>query len=87
MKIYFVVYTVFTLIAIAKGAWWLAAVQPVMLSFGAAFAALNLDLQPIIDVDWRKWNIFKQEKDEKQVEEVEQIKEVNEVKENKEDSN
>ena len=43
-----------------KGAWWVAATQPVILSIGAAFAALNLDLEPILDT----LKIFKNEEDE-----------------------
>ena len=49
-----------------NGAWW-AAVQPVILSLGAVFAALDLDLEPMLDIkpiEWRKLLIFKNEKDE-----------------------
>ena len=33
-----------------NGAWWAAAVKPIIVSFGAAFAALNLDLEPMLDI-------------------------------------
>ena len=45
------IFTIYTLIVIVKGTWWTAAVQPIVLTFGAAFAALNLDVQPLLDVN------------------------------------
>ena len=42
MKLYSIV-VFFTLINIVKGAWWAAAVQPVILGFGAILTALNQD--------------------------------------------
>ena len=45
----------------ANGAWWAAAVQPVILSIGALFAALDLDLETVIDTkpfELRKLMIF-----------------------------
>ena len=51
-----------------NGAWWAAMTQPVILGFGAAFAALDLDV-PTIDIlnwDWLEWareNKFKNKKD------------------------
>ena len=62
--------------AIVKGAWWIAAAQPIILSFGAAFAALNLDLQPLLATDLKNMLIFKNDKDEKQVKEVIEAKEI-----------
>ena len=50
--------TLFTLSVIVKGAWWAAAVQPVVLSLGTMMAAVDLD---VLDAnvlhlfDWRKW--------------------------------
>ena len=64
MKINCIIFTVFTLTAIAKGAWWVAAAQPIILSFGAAFAALNLDVQPLLDIDLKKLMIFKNDKED-----------------------
>ena len=52
----------YTLVVIVKGAWWATLAQPIILGFGAAFAALDLDLvhlQPILDVDLKKLLIFK----------------------------
>ena len=34
-----------SLAVIVKGAWWAAAVQPVLLGLGAAFATIDLDIQ------------------------------------------
>ena len=49
---------------VVNGAWWIAAFQPIVLSFGAAFAALNLDVLPQIDVDFKSLLVFKQDKEE-----------------------
>ena len=49
-----------------NGALWAAVtLQPVILSIGALFAALELDLQPMLDVQaiqWRKFMTFKNDK-------------------------
>ena len=60
------IFTLFTLIVIVKGAWWAAAVQPVILSLGAVLGTIDqdvLDLQPIAQ---KNWNIFKSDKKETQ---------------------
>ena len=36
--------SLFTLISMVRGAWWAAAVQPVILGLGAALSAIDLDL-------------------------------------------
>ena len=64
MKINCILFTVFIITAIAKGAWWVAAAQPIILSFGAAFAALNLDVQPEFDIDLKKLMIFRNDKED-----------------------
>ena len=64
MKVNCIIFAVFALSAVVKGAWWVAAAQPIILSFGAAFAAMNLDLQPLLDIDWKTLSIFKNEKEE-----------------------
>ena len=55
---------VFTISMVVNGAWWIAAFQPIVLSFGAAFAALNLDVLPQIDVDFKSLLVFKSDKEE-----------------------
>ena len=45
MKISFI-FALISLSVIVRGTWWTAAVKPVILGFGAAFAAVDLDLQP-----------------------------------------
>ena len=57
-----IIFTIFTLSEIVKGAWWVAAAQPIILSFGATLAAFNIDVQPLIDFDWSKLLIFKKDK-------------------------
>ena len=42
------IFIIFSLIVIVKSAWWAAAVQPVILGFGAVLTALNQD---VLDVD------------------------------------
>ena len=39
-----VIFVIFTLIVIVEGAWWAAAVQPVMLGLGALLTTLNQDV-------------------------------------------
>ena len=58
------IFAVFTLSLVVNGAWWVAAAQPIILTFGAAFAALNLDVQSLIDVDWKSLIVFKIDKEE-----------------------
>ena len=64
MKNLCIIIAILTLSTVVEGALWVGAAQPIILSFGAVFAAINLDLQPIFDVDWRKLLIYKQEKEE-----------------------
>ena len=55
----------FTLSLAVNGAWWVATIQPVILSICSVFAALELDLLPNLDlqpIEWRRWTIFKNEK-------------------------
>ena len=58
----------FTLSVMVKGAWWAAAVQPVVLSFGTMMAVVDLD---VLDVhflnifDWKKWVLPGKKKKEK----------------------
>ena len=59
----------YALSVMVNGAWWIAAVQPVILSMGAVFAALDLDLQPMLDLqpsdfNFKKLLIFKNEEEE-----------------------
>ena len=48
-------FALFTLIVIVKGAWWAAAVQPVLLGLGAVFSAIDSEvlnvqiLQPFVN--------------------------------------
>ena len=58
-----IILVIFALIVMVNGAWWATAVQPVILSIGAAFAALNSDLQPILDINWRNVLTFKKDKE------------------------
>ena len=58
MKIACIIIVVFILSASVEGAWWAAATQPIILSLGAAFAALNLDIEPMLD----NLTIFKSER-------------------------
>ena len=57
-----VIFALSTLGITVKGVWWVALAQPIILGFGAALTAVDLDLiQPILDVDWRKLLIFKKD--------------------------
>ena len=49
MKIKIIVALIY-LTAIVNGAWWAIAAQPVILGIGVAFAALDIDIQPLLDI-------------------------------------
>ena len=53
-----VILALLTLIAIVKGTWWAAAVQPMILSLGAILAAVDLDLD-VEPFEWKNWLPFK----------------------------
>ena len=55
--------TILALSNIVRGAWWAAAMQPIAVTLGAAFAAFNGDVQPLLDLDLKKM-IFKQDKED-----------------------
>ena len=41
-----------------NGAWFVGFVQPILVSFGAVFTALNSDLEPMLDIkpiEMKKW--------------------------------
>ena len=42
-----IIFALFTLTVMVKGAWWTAAAQPVILGLGAVLGALNLDITDI----------------------------------------
>ena len=58
MKCCNIIFVVLILSVAVNGAWWATATQPIILSIGAAFAALNLDIEPLLD----NLSIFKSEK-------------------------
>ena len=43
-----------TLSSIVQGS-WVSLVQPIVLTLGAAFSALDIDAAPVIDVNWLGW--------------------------------
>ena len=43
-----------TLSSIVQGA-WVSLAQPIILTLGAAFSALDIDAAPVIDVNWLGW--------------------------------
>ena len=45
------VFALFALIVMVKGAWWAAAIQPFILSLGAIWGAIDLDL--LESIEWR----------------------------------
>ena len=57
----------FALIATVNGTWFVGLVQPIILSFGAIFAALDSDLEPMLDIKPLFW-FRKKDKDESQSE-------------------
>ena len=57
----------FALIATVNCTWFVGLVQPIILSFGAIFAALDSDLEPMLDIKPLFW-FRKKDKDESQSE-------------------
>ena len=55
MKIIFDIFVLYSLTVIVRGAWWAAAVKPVILGFGAAFAAIELDIEPLPFLPLPSW--------------------------------
>ena len=58
------IFALLALSVIVKGAWWIPAVQPVILSIGAILTAFDLDVLEVKPVEWRNWQIFKSDKKE-----------------------
>ena len=82
MKI-LLIFALFALSVVVKGSWWAAAVQPIILSFGALFAALDLDLEPLLNVnllDLREWMKANGKYNEEEYEIMEEeVREENEI--------
>ena len=55
----------FTFIISVEGAFWAAALNPVILSLGAVFGAINTDLLNIESIEWNLPFMNKNDKDEK----------------------
>ena len=47
------IFVLFTLSVIVKGAWWAAAVQPVILGFGAILSAIDSDVLDTQPTEWK----------------------------------
>ena len=41
-----------------NGAWFVGLVQPILMTFGATFAALNFDLDPLLDMKPNVWKAY-----------------------------
>ena len=54
------IFTLFTLSVIVKGAWWAAAVQPLILGLGAILSSIDLDVLYEEPTEWLSY--FKSEK-------------------------
>ena len=71
------IFVISTLILIVRGAWWAAAVQPLVLGFGAILTALNQDVLDVESIELKGWlpfvNKLEESKDEE--EEIEYIDE------------
>ena len=46
------VFALFALIVMVIGAWWAAAIKPVILSLGAIFGAIDLDVLNVETIQW-----------------------------------
>ena len=52
------IFALLALSVVVKGTWWAAAVQPVILSLGAVFTALNHDVLDINPIEWQSFKPF-----------------------------
>ena len=61
------VFALFALIVMVKGAWWAAAVRPIILSLGAIWGAIDSDVLNVEHIEWRNMMPFisKQSKEDK----------------------
>ena len=57
MKV-FSIFALLTLIVMVRGAWWTAAVQPVILSLGAILGTIDLDVLNIEPIEGYSWMSF-----------------------------
>ena len=66
MRLKAILIPLITLFGIVQGAWWAAAVQPVVLSLGAILGALDLEVIDLQPIQWKKLMPFinKQEAEE-----------------------
>ena len=51
-----IIIVLLALSAMVNGSWWAAAAQPIILSIGALFAALDMDLEPMLDAQPTEWS-------------------------------
>ena len=60
------IFALFTLSTIVEGALWAAAVQPVILTLGAIFTAIDQDVLDVQSIEWKRYLPFinKQDKQE-----------------------
>ena len=56
------IFVLFTLVVIVKGAWWAAAVQPVILGLGAILAAFDSDVLDTQSIELKFMSPFKSNK-------------------------
>ena len=49
---------IFILSMTVNGAWWAAAVQPVILSLGAVLSAIDLDMLDVQTIELKSWLPF-----------------------------
>ena len=59
------IFALLTFSVIVKGsAWWVVAIQPVILSLGAVFKALDLDVLDVQTFEWKNWLPLSNKQDE-----------------------
>ena len=49
------IFVLITLSVMVEGAWWAAAVQPVILGLGAVLASFDLDVLDVQSMEWKFW--------------------------------
>ena len=64
MKLTDIIFVIFTLSVMVKGAFWAAAIQPLILSLGAILSAIDLDVLDVQPIKLKKLRMIEYDQDE-----------------------
>ena len=64
MKLTDIIFVIFTLSVMVKGAFWAAAIQPLILSLGAILSAIDLDVLDVQPIKLKNLRMIEYDQDE-----------------------